>query len=76
MNAAAPGHGLDFAGDGVRVNVICPGLILSDVMEDLMKEMPTPAEKEQFLVQCDRCQPLPAGCMEDLPTRRSFLPRT
>lgn len=73
MNAAARAMALDFAGDGVRVNVICPGLILSDVMEDLMKEMPTPAEKEQFLVHCDRCQPLPAGCMEDIANAALFF---
>ena len=73
MNAAARAMALDFAEDGVRVNVICPGLILSDVMEDLMKEMPTPAEKEQFLVHCDRCQPLPAGCMEDIANAALFF---
>lgn len=66
MNAAARAMALDFAKDGVRVNTVCPGLILSDVMRDLMDGMETQAEKEAFLRHCDRCQPLPAGCMEDI----------
>ena len=73
MNAAARAMALDFAGDGVRVNTICPGLILSDVMEDLMNELPTQAEREQFLVHCDHCQPLPAGCMEDIANAALFF---
>jgi len=73
MNAAARAMALDFAGDGVRVNTICPGLILSDVMEDVMNELPTQEQKEQFLLQCDHCQPLPAGCMEDIANTALFF---
>ncbi len=66
MNAAARAMALDFAADGVRVNTVCPGLILSDVMQDLMESMETREEQEAFVRHCDRCQPLPAGCMEDI----------
>lgn len=73
MNAAARAMALDFAADGVRVNTVCPGLILSDVMQDLMNDMPTQEEKDAFLQHCDRCQPLPAGCMEDIANATLFF---
>lgn len=73
MNAAARAMALDFAPDGVRVNTICPGLILSDVMQDLMEGLPTKEEQDRFLQDCDRCQPLPAGCMEDIANAALFF---
>lgn len=73
MNAAARAMALDFAPDDVRVNTICPGLILSDVMQDLMEELPTKEEQEEFVRHCDRCQPLPSGCMEDIANAALFF---
>ncbi len=73
MNAAARAMALDFAPDGVRVNTVAPGLILSDVMQDVMDGMATQKEKDQFLKDCAKCQPLPSGCMEDIANAALFF---
>jgi NAD(P)-dependent dehydrogenase (short-subunit alcohol dehydrogenase family) len=38
------GMSLDFAADGVRVNVVCPGAIRSGMMEPFIKDQPDPEE--------------------------------
>ncbi len=38
------GMALDFAADGVRVNVVCPGAIRSGMMEPFIKDQPDPEE--------------------------------
>jgi len=38
------GMALDFAADGVRVNVVCPGAIRSGMMEHFIKDQPDPEE--------------------------------
>lgn len=38
MNAAARAMALDCAADGIRVNTICPGVVMSDVMYDDLKK--------------------------------------
>ncbi len=38
------GMALDFAADGVRVNVVCPGAIRSGMMEPFIKDEPDPEE--------------------------------
>jgi NAD(P)-dependent dehydrogenase (short-subunit alcohol dehydrogenase family) len=38
------GMAVDFAADGVRVNVICPGAIRSGMMEPFIKDQPDPEE--------------------------------
>jgi NAD(P)-dependent dehydrogenase (short-subunit alcohol dehydrogenase family) len=38
------GMALDFAADGVRVNVVCPGAIRSGMMEPFIKDKPDPEE--------------------------------
>lgn len=48
MNAAARAMALDYAPYGVRVNTICPGVIMSDVMFDAVDQMKTEEEKEAF----------------------------
>jgi len=42
--ALTRGMALDFAGDGVRVNAICPGAIQSGMMEPFIKDQPDPVE--------------------------------
>jgi NAD(P)-dependent dehydrogenase (short-subunit alcohol dehydrogenase family) len=39
------GMALDFAGDGVRVNVVCPGAIRSGMMEPFIKDKQDPEEE-------------------------------
>ncbi len=72
MNAAARAMALDCAADGIRVNTVCPGVIMSDIMYDAMEEMDH-EQQEQFLAALDRCQPLMRGQMADIANTVLFL---
>lgn len=73
MNAAARAMALDYAPYGVRVNTICPGVIMSDVMFDAVDQMKTEEEKEAFWEVCRKCQPLEPGRMADISNTALFL---
>jgi NAD(P)-dependent dehydrogenase (short-subunit alcohol dehydrogenase family) len=45
------GMALDFACDGVRVNVVCPGAIRSGMMEPFIKDQPDPEEAVKAIGQ-------------------------
>ncbi len=73
MNAAARLMALDYAPYGIRVNTICPGLIMSDVMKDKIRSHPEGRERGYFLRLLDGMQPLPPGQMEDIANAALFL---
>ena len=73
MNAAARAMALDYAEYGIRVNTICPGLILSDNMEDEIQTYPEGPEREAFMQLLSGMQPLPPGQMEDVANAALFL---
>ena len=73
MNAAARVMALDYAACGIRVNTICPGLIMSDVMMDEVMSHPAGKERDDFLKLLDGMQPLPPGQMEDIANAALFL---
>lgn len=72
MNAAARAMALDCAADGIRVNTVCPGVVMSDVMYDERDKMEE-GQKEAFGQALDRCQPLPRGQMADIANAALFL---
>lgn len=73
MNAAARVMALDYARKGIRVNTICPGLIMSDAMADEIAGYPAGKERDDFLQMLDHMQPLAPGKMEDIANAALFL---
>ncbi|MCD7737174.1 MAG: SDR family oxidoreductase [Lachnospiraceae bacterium] len=73
MNASARVMALDYARGGIRVNNICPGLIMSDAMKDEINEYPEGTAREEFMAMLDRMQPLLPGKMEDIANAALFL---
>lgn len=73
MNASARVMALDYAPYGIRVNNICPGLIMSDVMMDEVYAFPEGEEREAFLKLLRGMQPLPPGKMDDIANTALFL---
>ena len=73
MNAAARAMALDYADNGIRVNTICPGLIMSDTIKDEINSYPEGEERTGFLRLLKGMQPLPPGQMEDIANAALFL---
>lgn len=73
MVSAARAMALDYASYGIRVNTICPGLILSDVVKDEIKEYPEGDKQKTFIKLLNSMQPLPPGKMRDISNTALFL---
>lgn len=73
MNASARAMALDYAGQGIRVNTICPGLIFSDNMMDEIYSYPEGKERDDFMKLLLAMQPLAPGKMEDVSNAALFL---
>ena len=73
MNASARVMALDYAPYGIRVNNICPGLIMSDVMMDEVYAFAQGEERDAFLKLLNGMQPLPPGKMDDIANAALFL---
>lgn len=73
MNASARAMALDFAKNGIRVNTICPGLIMSDTMLDEINTYEEGKEREEFIEMLNNMQVLEPGNMEDISNTALFL---
>jgi NAD(P)-dependent dehydrogenase (short-subunit alcohol dehydrogenase family) len=73
MNAATRAMALDYADYGIRINVISPGLILSDAIMDEVQACKSEQERKDLLDLFERMQPLPPGKMEDVANTALFL---
>lgn len=72
MNSASRAIALDYAGDHIRINTICPGVVISDVFYDDIDRM-TPEELGRFRENVRRCQPLEPGRMQDIANTALFF---
>ena len=72
MNSASRAIALDYAKDHIRINTICPGVVVSDVFYDDMDRM-TPEELTKFHDIVRRCQPLEPGRMQDIANTALFF---
>lgn len=73
VNASARAMALDYAGKGIRVNTICPGLILSDAVQDEIEGYPEGEARDAFMKLLVGMQPLEPGTMEDVANAALFL---
>lgn len=73
VNATARAMALDYATEGIRVNNISPGLIMSDNMLDEVNTYPEGEERERFMEMLRHMQPLSPGKMEDVANTALFL---
>lgn len=73
VNATARAMALDYAKDGIRVNSISPGLIMSDNMIDEIATYPEGQERKEFMNMLENMQPLHPGKMEDIANATLFL---
>ena len=72
MNSASRAIALDYAKDHIRINTICPGVVVSDIFYDDMDAM-TPEELSRFHDNIRRCQPLEPGRMQDIANTALFF---
>lgn len=73
MNSTARAMALDYAGYGIRVNTICPGLIMSDNMQDEIAAYKEGKERDDFMKLLTAMQPLKPGKMEDIAEAALYL---
>lgn len=73
VNASSRAMALDYADKGIRINNICPGLILSDNVMDEINSYPKGEERNRIMGQFNNMQPLAPGKMEDIANVALFL---
>lgn len=73
VNASARAMALDYAGKGIRVNTICPGLIMSDNLMDEVNSYPEGPQRNAFMTMLEHMQPLAPGRSEDIANTALFL---
>lgn len=66
INAASRAAALDYAGYGIRINNVCPGLVLSDSIRDEVLSYPEGKERDDFIDLLLNMQLLPPATVRDI----------
>lgn len=72
IDATTRAMAVDYAGYGIRVNAILPGLILSDFVMDRIRRQKED-EKAAYIEVLKNAQPLPPGQVQDIANAALFL---
>lgn len=73
VNASARAMALDYADKGIRVNTICPGVILSDFVKNEIFSYPEGKERNDFIHLLEMMQPMKPGTSEDVANAALYL---
>jgi NAD(P)-dependent dehydrogenase (short-subunit alcohol dehydrogenase family) len=66
INASARAAALDYADKKIRINTVCPGLIMSDVVWDEVNAILPGKQRDNVIKLLEKMQPLQPGSMEDV----------
>lgn len=73
INAASRAIALDYSKSGIRINTICPGLIMSDCVIDEVNSYKDKDEKQAFVNMLMQMQPLEPGEPNNIANVALFL---
>ena len=73
INALTRAAALDYAPYGIRINAICPGLIMSDAVKTQIAKHKTSKERKEFINSLNNLQPLAPGGVEDVANAALYL---
>ena len=73
LNATTRASALDYAKNGIRINAISPGLIMSDSMIDEVDLYPEGKQRDDFMKLLNGMQPLAPGSVDDVANAALYL---
>lgn len=73
LNSSMRAIALDYVVSGIRINTICPGLIMSDTLYEEIETYPEGRERDDFVEMLNGMQPMKPGHPSDVANAALFL---